>query len=156
MIFTYENIHQIYAMCQNLCIYTLRAPMKTVKAYRTLYESVKYANPKYMFRKPELATPFSKFPSFYLAVRNWFLLSKWNVTRQLPEECFPLSAGGWGCRSSCKGQNIENQQMLSGSQHQTFLKKCYKVLITIIGGAIVTASRGSIIIGHLNRGKGHI
>ena len=75
MIFTYENIHQIYAMCQNLCIYTLRAPMNTVKAYRTLYESVKYANPKYMFRNPELATPFSKFNSF-LAVRNRFLLSK--------------------------------------------------------------------------------
>ena len=56
-------------MCQNPCIYTLRAPIKTVKAYRTMYESVKYANPKYMFRKPELATPFSKFHSF-LAVRN--------------------------------------------------------------------------------------
>ena len=71
------------------------------KAYRTLYESVKYANPKYMFRNPELATPFSKFHSI-IAVRNRFLLSKWNVTRQLSEECFPLSAGGWHCRSSCK------------------------------------------------------
>ena len=74
---------------------------ETVKAYCILYKSVRYANPKYMFRKPELATPFSKIHSF-LAVRNWFLLSKWHVTRQLAEECFPLSAGGWHCRSSCK------------------------------------------------------
>jgi len=43
------------------------------KAYRTLYESVKYANPKYMFRNPELATPFSKFH----LVRIMFSIIRW-------------------------------------------------------------------------------
>ena len=72
---------------------------------------------------------------------------------------YPLVAGVVG--APARGQNIVNQLMLSeillsASQHQTFLKKCYKVLLTVIGGAIVAASRGSIIIGHLNWGRGHI
>ena len=64
------------------------------KAYRTLYESVKYANPKYMFRKPELATPLSKFHSFLAAEIDFFCLNEMlHVNCQNNVFHYPLVAG---------------------------------------------------------------